>query len=214
MVDSGSFGIFVNGNRVATEKFSVRQGSDGVSSASSELMEQGSTNPAQRSELKIMPSGALVQYDWHELSPGKSELVVLPNNEFLIEKVTENPGEKPKEQPFVLPNTSVILDNNFFIQREVLIWRYLSSSCVSEAGKMKCAPAQFGAVIPQDRLSVRVGVEPVGQEKVAIRGVERQLLRLNLKTEDGDWALWADPDDHYKLIRVQKSGENTEIVRD
>jgi len=57
-------------------------------------------------------------------------------------------------------------------------------------------------------------VQPVGEEKVKIRNAERQLLRINIKSDDDEWALWLDPQDHYKLMRVVKSGANTEVVRD
>ena len=213
-VDSGSFGIYVGGQRVATETFSIHQDSAGSSTTSAQLKQEGVAAPSQSCELKISSNGTLINYEWHELSPGKSELVVVPNNEFLIERVTETPGDKPKEQPFLLPNTSVILDNNFFVQREVLAWRYLASACTTEGGQFKCAPAQFGTVVPQERVSMRVSIEPGGPEKVAIHGTERQLVRISLKTDDGDWNLWLDPLDHFKLIRVVKAGENTEIVRD
>jgi len=213
-VDSGSFGIFVGGQRVATETFSVRQDSAGLSTVSSQLRQEGSTTPSQTCEMKVASNGTLVNYEWHELSPGKSELVVAPSNEFLIERVTEAPGEKPKEQPFLLPNTSVILDNNFFVLREVLAWRYLASACTTEGGQFKCGPAQFGVVVPQERVSVRVSISPGGPEKIVIHGIERQLVRISLKTDDGEWNLWLDPLDHFKLIRMVKTGENTEIVRD
>jgi hypothetical protein len=213
-VDSGSFGIYTGGRRIATETFSITQDASGTSTTSSELKEEGSAAPSQRCEMKVTSGGALIRYEWHELSPGKGELTVLPNNEFLIERVIENPGEKPKEQPFLLPNTSVVLDDNFFIQRELLAWRYLASSCVVAGSQMKCSAAQFGTLIPQGRVSTRLTVQPVGDEKLAIHGTERQLLRLTIKGEDGDWDLWLDPQDRYKLTRLVKAGVNTEIVRD
>jgi hypothetical protein len=214
MVDSGSFGVFVNGRRVATETFSIHQQSGGVSTVSSQVKEEGGSGASQNSELEMTSAGALVRYEWHEANPGKSQLQVVPNNEFLLEKVTQNPGEKPAEQPFLMPNTSVILDNNFLIHREVLAWRYLASSCEPGSAPLRCGPAEFGVIVPQERLSQRVSVQPVGQEKVMVHGAERQLVRINLKSEGEEWALWLDPQDHYKLIRLVKSGDNAEIVRD
>jgi hypothetical protein len=213
MVDSGSFGVFMNGKRVATETFSIQQ-SGGGSTTNAQVKEEGGSGASQSSELQVTSAGAVVRYEWHELSPGKSALVLVPNNEFLIERVTQNPGEKPAEQPFLMPNTSIVLDNNFLIHREVLAWRYLASSCAHTSGPMKCGPAQFGAIVPQERTSTRVNVQPVGEEKVKIRDTERQLLRINIKSDDDEWALWLDPQDHYKLLRVVKSGANTEVVRD
>lgn len=212
-VDSGSFGIFVNGRRVATETFSVHAQPGGNSTITSQLKEDGGA-PLQSSELQITSAGVLVHYEWRELGSGKGQLELMPKNDFLVERVTTSPGEKPAEQPFLMPSTSVVLDNNFLIQREILAWRYLASSCVTEKGQMRCTPAQFGAIVPQDRTSARLSVQPVGEEKVTIRGAERQLLRLNLKGDDDEWALWLDPLDHYKLMRVIKTGENSEVVRD
>jgi hypothetical protein len=213
MVDSGSFGVFMNGKRVATETFSIQQ-SGGSSTTNSQIKEEGGSGASQSSELQVTSAGAVIRYEWHELSPGKSGLVLVPNNEFLIERVTQNPGDKPAEQPFLMPNTSIVLDNNFLIHREVLAWRYLASSCVHNGGAMRCSPAQFGAIVPQERTSTRVNVQPVGEEKVKIRETERQLLRLNIKSDDDEWGLWLDPQDHYKLLRVVKAGANTEVLRD
>lgn len=212
-VDSGSFGIFVGGRRVATETFSVHTQPAGTNTITSQLKEDGGA-AAQSSELQITSTGVLIRYEWRELAPGKGQLEITPKNDFLVERITTNPGDKPAEQPFLMPNTSVVLDNNFLIQREVLAWRYLASSCTTEKGQMRCTSAQFGAIVPQDRTSARLTMQPVGEEKITIRGTERQLLRINLKGEDDEWGLWLDPQDHYKLIRVVKAGENSEVVRD
>jgi hypothetical protein len=214
LVDQGSFGIFLNGKRVATETFAIHQLKGGDSMTSAQFKEEGANNPSQRCEMQISSAGALVRYEWHELAPGKSELTLAPNNEFLVERVTENPGEKPKEKPFLMPNTSVILDNNFFVHREILAWKYLASSCPVENGQTKCGPATFGAIIPQERDSVRVSIMPVAQEKISLNGSERALLHLSMKVEDAEWDLWLAPEDHYKLIKVARTGESIQIVRD
>ena len=212
-VDSGSFGVFISGRRVATETFSVRQPSPGSSTISSQLKDE-SGGAGQASEMQITSTGALVRYEWHELSPGKTSLVVSPNNEFLLETVTEKPGEKPAEQPFLLPNTSPVLDNNFFVHRQILAWRYLGSSCTTEAAGLKCGPGEFGVLIPQARSSSRVMVQPIGDETLNIRGTEQKLLRIDFKGDDGDWSLWLNGKDHYKLMRIIKAGEQVEVVRD
>ena len=73
---------------------------------------------------------------------------------------------------------------------------------------------EFGVLVPQDRTSMRVRMELVGREKVTIRGVERELLRLNLMGESFSWALWVDDKDQFKLMRVLIADDNTEVVRD
>jgi hypothetical protein len=215
-VDTGSFSVLVNGQKVATESFSIEQSSSG-STATSQLREEGTGDKAsQSSKMQLTASGDLIRYEWKESSPGKTQLEIVPNDQFLMERVTSNPGEKPAEQPFLLPASTVILDNNFFIHRELLAWRYLAQNCKQENGKMQClaGPTSFGTIVPQDRTSMRVTLEPVGNEKVQVRGAERELPRFNLKYEGGEWALWLDANDHYKLVRIAIPSEKTEVVRD
>jgi hypothetical protein len=57
-----------------------------------------------------------------------------------------------------------------------------------------------------------VSLEFAGREKMTILGVEKELIRLNLKSDAGDWALWLD--DQLKLQRIIVPGENIEVVRD
>jgi hypothetical protein len=215
-VDSGSFGVFKNGQRVATETFSVQEATGGKIISSQLKAESGVDNATQSSELRLSPAGELFHYEWHEQSPSKADLTVAPNDQFLIEKITTNPGEKPAEQPFLMPASSSVLDNNSFVHREVLVWRYLASNCGQERGTTRCsqAPAVFGVIVPQDRVSMSVTLELVGREKVNIRGAERDLLHLNLKDDSGQWALWVDDQNMFKLIRIVIPSLNTEVLRD
>jgi hypothetical protein len=210
MVDSGSFGVFVKGQRVVTETFSVTQDS-GISIVKARLKEAAG-GAGQTSELRTTNTGELLRYEWND---GNGSLVVTPNNEFLLEKITSSASSKTAEQPFLMPNTSAILDNNFFVHREVLAWRYLAGSCHPEGGGLKCTPSdEYGVLVPQDRSSLRIRMELVGREKVTIRGTERELLRLNLRGEEFSWALWVDDKDQFKLIRVLIADANTEVLRD
>src|SRR6202167_267822 len=213
MVDSGSFGVFVKGQRVLTETFSVQQ-ENGISTVKSRLKGTGASDSAvQSSELQMTGTAELVKYEW---SDSNGSLMVTPNNDFLLEKITAGTSSKPAEQPFLMPSTSAILDNNFFVHREVLAWRYLQTNCGSESGELRCKkdPGEFGVLVPQDRTSMRVRLELVGREKVNIRGTPRELLRLDLKGEAFSWALWVDDKDQFKLMRVLIPDDNTEVVRD
>jgi hypothetical protein len=102
------------------------------------------------------------------------------------------------------------------VHREVLAWKYLNGICQLSGGNTKCRqePADFGALIPQDRTSMSVRMELVGKEKITVRGVERELMRLNLTGESFAWALWVDDHDQFKLMRVAIPADNTEVVRD
>jgi hypothetical protein len=211
-VDSGSFGVFVKGQRVLTETFSVQQ-ENGISTVKSQLKQIGSDSPSQKSELQMTGTAELVKYEW---SDSNGSLEVIPSNDFLMEKITTGASTKPAEQPFLMPSTSAILDNNFFVHREVLAWRYLQTNCGSESGELRCKkdPGEFGVLVPQDRTSMRVRMELVGREKVTIRGTERELLRLNLLGESFAWSLWVDDKDQFKLMRVLIPDDSTEVVRD
>lgn len=216
-VDSGSFGVVMNGQRVATETFSIHQSAGGSSIVSRFKSESGSEKAEQTSQWEMTGSGDLRKYEWKEISPGQSQAVVLPNQDFLIERFKNTPQEKEQEQPFMVPSSSMLLDDYVFIQREVLAWKFLATSCKQEKGGLQCPlkqRVQFGAVNPHARASMSVTLEFVGREKVMVHGTERELNRLDLKSDSGDWSLWlADQDDHFKLQRMA-SGDKTEVVRD
>ena len=212
VVDSGSFGIFIKGQRVATETFSIEQQSGNVI-IKSQLKDATGDSPSQKSELQITANGELLRYDWSQSSGGS--LSVFPDNEFLKERITTSANTKPAEQAYLLPSVTPILDNNFFVHREVLAWKYLQiAPCKDENGHRHCEPADFGALIPQDRNSISVRLDLVGKEKVTIRGADRELLRLNLHGDQFDWALWVDENDHFKLIRVAIPADSTVVDRD
>ena len=61
MVDSGSFGVFMNGKRVATETFSIQQ-SGGGSTTNAQVKEEGGSGASQSSELQVTSAGAVVRY--------------------------------------------------------------------------------------------------------------------------------------------------------
>lgn len=215
MVDSGSFGVFMNGKRVATETFSIHQTGTGSLITSRFKTEAGPDQAEQSSELQLTAAGELKSYEWKELSPGQSQATVLPAQDFLTERYTDNPSAKSNEQPFLLPASTSVLDDYFFIQREVLAWKYLATSCKQEKGGVNCPlkeKAQLGTLNAHARASALVNVQFSGREKIPIHGVERELIRLDLKSESSDWSLWLD--DQLKLQRMLDSGNTTEVVRD
>jgi hypothetical protein len=214
-VDSGSFGVFVNGHRVATETFSITQSNNGSVANSQFKTEPGVDNATQSSELQLAANGDLRRYEWKELSPGKAQAQVLPNDNLLVERSSGNPQEKQEEHPFLLPTSTSILDDYFFIHREILAWKYLASSCHQDKGQLSCPVhqrAQFGTLNPHSRSSMLVSMEFAGREKTTVHGVENELYRLDLKSEAGDWQLWLDG--QLKLLRILVASDKTEVVRD
>jgi len=214
-VDSGTFGIFLNNKRTATEKFSVQQSSDG-SIISTDFKTEEATNAAhQTTELKLSASGELRHYEFKELSPGNQQATLEPNNEFLIQRSTTTPGEKPEEHPYILPAATSVLDDFVLIHREILAWRFLATGCRQSNGQVQCPLKQktsMGVVIPKARTSMLVTIEFLGRDTVQVHGQPRELNRFDLKSEGPDWQLWLD--DSYKIVRMVIPDEATEIVRD
>jgi len=213
-LDSGSLGIYVSGKRVGTETFVIEQLADSSRTKSEVKIDDGTSKATQTSEMELSPAGDLRRYAWNEVSPGKASMVVEPKDEYLIEHLLTGPTDKPVDQIFMLPHSTSILDDYFFAQREVLVWRYLGSGCRPEPGSAGCklARAQFGVIIPRERASTLVAVEYVGREKVMVHGEARELNRFNLISDGPQWNLWLD--DNYKLVRIVIASDNTEVVRD
>jgi hypothetical protein len=213
LVDSGSFGIFKSGHRVATESFTVRQGPE-MSLISSQIKtEDGGASMSESSELELAPNGDLRRYLWKELTPGRSQLVLEPGEQILTEHISLSGTEKAHDVPFVLPISTMVLDDYFFVHREILAWKYIATSCVQPAkGECLLVKSSLGVIIPRQQTSGSVAMEYKGIEKVMIRGSEKQLRRFSLRSEDEDWALWLN--DENKLVKISIAGDETEVVRD
>ena len=217
VVDSGSFGIFVNGKRIGTETFKIQQMSDASVVKSDLKVTDGNVEAVQTSELQMTSAGDLKSYTWVSSAPEHAETTVAPQDQFLVEHITgagASPKNKPWSQPFILPVSTPILDDYFFAHREVLLWKYLAAGCKPNNGKTECklTKSQFGVLIPRQRTSLPVNVEYIGKETVEVHGKQEELIRFNLTSDDGNWALWLDS--NYHLIRVLIAADNTEVVRD
>jgi hypothetical protein len=213
LVDSGSFGIFINGKRVATENFRVEQRSQ-VNVAHAELMLEGASKAAQTAEIQLTSAGDLRHYAWQQAAP-KSELTVDANDDFLVERIDPGAGAKLQQVPHLLPPSTMILDDNFFSHRELLAWRYLARGCKNEAsGALKCQlePTQFGVLIPAQHVPGVISIAYVGKTKQEWKGITRELSTFQVKTDGPEWMLYLD--DQQKLVRITIPSENTEVVRD
>jgi len=212
-VDSGSFGVFQNGHRVGTETFSIYQTANG-SVIHSEFKTENTPPDVQTSEMQLTVNGDIRRYEWKELSPEQAQSVVVPNDDFLTQKWSVG-QEKQHEQPYLLPVSTNVLDDYFFVQREVLAWKFLGASCKQDKGLVQCPlkqRAQFGSINPHQHSSAPLTLEFLGREKVALKSGQQDLLKLELKTEAGAWQIWLD--DQFKAMRMSIVGENTEVERD
>jgi len=213
MVDSGSFGVYSGGQRVATETFSIQQGPDGSVISSQFKAAQGLQNAEQSSELELSSAGELRSYQWKEVAPERMAATIAPNDAFLVERYGSSPQDKQQTQNFLLPPSTTILDDYFFVQREVLAWRYLATACKHDQGPPQCPRQQvpFGTLNPHARASSSVSIEFTGREKLTLHGTERELSHFILRSEMGDWGFWLD--DQFRLVRLLDDS-GTEVVRD
>jgi hypothetical protein len=214
-IDSGSFGVFQKGHRVGTETFSIDQTSYGSDIRSQFKTENAATQDVQTSEMQLTAKGEIRRYEWKELSPGSAQSVVAPDDDFLKQRWATAAGEKEHEQPYLLPASTSILDDYFFIQREVLAWKFLAMVCKQDKGQLQCLPkqhTQFGTLNPHQQSSAQLSAEFLGREKITLKGVEQNLLKVEFKNDAGTWQLWLD--DQFKVMRMSIVGENTEVIRD
>jgi hypothetical protein len=208
--DSGSFGIYMNGKRIGTEKFQIKQESE-FSVASSEIkVEDGNTKADQTAEMEITPKGELRSYVWRATSPLKEESSVEPKDQLLVEHVVPA-DQKKMDVPHILPLSTVILDDNFFSQRELLVWRYLRTGCYFKPDQgLVCGPSHFGILVPHQHTAGEAVMDLVGRDKTTIKGQEQELNKFKLDTDGSTLWLWVTDD--YKVLKMAAS--NFEVIRD
>jgi hypothetical protein len=232
VADSGSFGIFLNGKRVGTETFNITETVNGerrpdYSTATSEIkFDDGRFKATQTAEMQVSAKGELRSYIWRSTVPQKEESSVELKDQLLVEHIL--PADQKKvDVPHMLPAATVILDDNFFSQREVLLWWYLATGCRRQDNALLCGTGKFVILVPRQHVSGNATMELLGQEKVTVKGSERELNKISLETngpqsltwlndqghEDStQWVLWVD--DQYKIIKMTVAGSNVEVVRD
>src|SRR5947209_145848 len=215
VVDSGSFGIFIAGKRIGTENFKIEQGAE-VGTISADIkVNDGDSRAEQNSEMQIGRDGTLRSYKWHASVPDKADSVIEAKDQLLIEHLTPA-DQKKQDVPHVLPLSTVILDDNFFSHREVLIWRYLATGCVPHEAPLECDhPSQFGILVPHQHLAGTVTVQLLGRDKIMVKGVEQELNKIKLDADGVQWLLWVtDPEHGYKVIKMAIPADQVEVIRD
>lgn len=213
-VDSGSFGIYLNGKRIGTEKFSIeQQAGDGVDTAEI-TVDDGTSKAEQRSELRVGSDGSLKLYKWNSTLPSKEESVVEPKDQLLVEHLT-TAEQKKREVPYVLPLSTVILDDNVFSHRELLLWRYLQTGCIVQDGDRRCGPSHFGILVPHQHAAGTTVVQLMGRNKITFKGVEKELNQFKVETDGVQWLIWMDdPENNYRVLKMAIPASNVEVWRD
>jgi hypothetical protein len=217
-IDAGSFGVFDRGNRIGTETFSIYHTGNGSVVESQFKTENTPKEAVQSSVLQLAANGEIRRYEWKELSPGSAEAVVVPNDDFLTQKWRNSAGEKEHEQPYLMPLSSSILDDYFFIHREVLAWKFLAMACSrQEKGGLQCPlkqRTQFAILIPHQQSSAALSAEYLGREKLPWKNGSMELIKLEFRTDASTWDIWLDDQNQFKVMRMSVVGENTTVDRD
>jgi hypothetical protein len=232
VADSGSFGIYMNGKRVGTETFNITETLNGeripeYSTTTSEIkFDDGRFKATQTAEMQVSAKGELRSYSWHSTVPQKEESSVEPKDQLLVEHII--PADQKKlDVQHVLPISTVILDDNFFSQREVLLWWYLATGCRRQDNALLCGTGKFVILVPRQHVSGNATLELLSRDKVMVKGVELELNKVKLDTsgpqsltwlnesresDAAQWVLWVD--DQYRVIKMTVAGSNIEVVRD
>jgi hypothetical protein len=213
VVDQGSFAVFQNGQRVATESFTIRQFPASSVTSSQIHLDSGQSGGVlqQSSELTLLPDGSLSRYEWNQTSPTIRSATVEPKDQFLI--MHSLADGKSTEQSFFLTPQAFILDDYFFTTREVLLWRYLASSCKPRTSGDGCdlIRARFPVLVPRRNTSAEVYIEFKGYDDTPLNGQPQHLRHFLMQTDGPDWNLWLDA--NHKLLRISIPDANTEVLR-
>ena len=213
IVDQGSFAIFQNGIQVATETFVIRQFPNSNVTTSELHVEAGQSgdNFDQFGELTLLPNGSLSHYEWKQRGAPHNSATVEPSDQLLTMHVVAD--GKTSEQSFFLSPSTFVLDDYFFSTREVLLWRYLATSCQPRPNGDGCdlTRTRFPVLIPRRRTSAEVFIEFKGYDDTPLNGRPQHLRHFLLQTEGPDWHLWLNPS--HKLLRISIPETNTEVLR-
>ena len=213
IVDQGSFAIFQSGQLVATETFVIRQFPNSNVTTSELHVEAAPSaeNFDQFGELTLLPNGSLSRYEWKQRGAPHNSATVEPSDQILTMHVITD--GKSSEQSFFLTTSTFVLDDYFFAAREVLLWRYLATSCQPRPNGDGCdlTRTRFPVLIPRRRTSAEVFLEFKGYDDTPLNGRPQHLRHFLLQTEGPDWHLWLDP--NHKLLRISIPETNTEVLR-
>src|SRR5438270_1584343 len=148
VVDSGVFSIVVDGKRVGTETFTIEDlGANNLTKSQIKIA-AGAIKAEQSSILEMTNSGGLVRYAWKEISPGKSQTSIEVTSSAVVQHITLADEKKPTDIPFMVSPSTMILDDNAFVHRQLLVWRYLRANCELKEGKQACSPVSLGVLVP------------------------------------------------------------------
>ena len=214
VVDEGTFAIFQNGQQVGTETFTIRQFPASSLTSAQVHLDSGQAGGVlqQSSELTLLPDGSLSRYEWSQTSPARRSATVDPKDQVLTMHSTAENG-KTTDHSFFLSPQAFILDDYFFVTREVLLWRYMATSCKQRPSGDGCdlIRVRFPVLVPRRNTSAEVYIEFKGYDDTPLNGRPQHLRHLVIQTDGPDWHLWLDA--NLKLLRISIPDAHLEVLR-
>lgn len=211
VVDSGSFGIFKSGKRIATETFKIEQSPTESVTHSEIKADNGSGETTQSSELHLAANGDIVKYDWRQTKPEKQESTLFVGDQVLTQRIVTGADNKTQEIPYILPASTSVLDDYFFVHREVITWKYVGSQC-ADLSKCQLPKQSIGIIVPRQHTSGVISMEYKGLGKTDWHGKDTDLNLFLLHADTADWSLYFDHDN--KLVKVEVPSQQVEAIRD
>ena len=212
IVDSGKFSVVVNGQRVATESFTMQQGADGSSVTSRLSFDNGSTKAQQESELELTPEGAIRKYTWQEKEPGKARLIAQPQDKtFLVVHAKESEAAAAKDSTHPLDaNVTNIVDDNFYSHVQVLLWRYMAMSCANAQG-CQFREQKLPVFVPHQEMAQTFTISFEGADTLRVKGGKAEVGKYRVQTEGGEMHVWMEGT---RLMKLLMPGSAIEVSRE
>ncbi|MBI2683605.1 MAG: hypothetical protein HYX26_10420 [Acidobacteriales bacterium] len=214
VVDSGTFGIIVNGNRVATETFRMEQNA-AVNVVTAQLKQEAGGAATQTVEMQINANGELRKYVWKEAAPTKAQIVVEPqDHDFIVRRVSEDEKQPSKDTTHPVSASTPILDDNYYSQMEVLLWKYMAMGCqTNPQGGQDCnlLETRMPVFNPHQGESQLLTLKFLGTQRLKWKGQDKVMNLFSVKSEGTEAMVWLDG---YSLVRVLVPAEHTEVLRD
>jgi len=210
IVDSGQLAIVVNGKKVATESFTMQQGTTGSSVTSRLNFDDGATKAQQESELELTPDGAIRKYSWEEKQPGRARLTAEPQEKnFLVVHLRDSEGAAPKDSTHPLDvNITSIVDANFYSHVQVLLWRYLAMSCTSPQ-QCRFQEQKLPVFVPHEEMAQTFTISFEGADTLRMASGKSEMGKYRVQTEGGEMHVWMQGTKMMKLLMPSAAIEVT-----
>jgi hypothetical protein len=212
IVDSGQLSVVVNGQKVATENFTMQQGSDGSSVTSRLTFDNGTTKAQQESDLELTAEGGIRKYTWEEKQPGKAKLTAEPQDKtFLVVHMKDSDTATPKDSTHPVDvSVTNIVDDNFYSHVQVLLWRYLAMSCKTTQ-QCRFEEQKVPVFVPHQESAQTFTISFDGTDTLRLKNGKAEVGKYRVQTEGGEMHVWMQGT---KLVKLLMPSAAIEVTRE